>query len=65
MLHRFLASIPMTPDPVEWILGFRAALQELLGDVDRIAMEVNTYCRVNTGRPHGVMFRVDFTSYVS
>ncbi|HVZ38529.1 MAG TPA: hypothetical protein VHI13_04580 [Candidatus Kapabacteria bacterium] len=41
---RFLASIPMTPDPVEWILGFRAALQELLGDVDRIAMQVDTYC---------------------
>nr|HVZ42144.1 hypothetical protein [Candidatus Kapabacteria bacterium] len=55
---RFLASIPMTPDPVEWILGFRAALQELLGDVDRIAMEVNAYCRVNTGRPHPVIFQV-------
>ncbi|MBS1910743.1 MAG: hypothetical protein JST22_02030 [Bacteroidetes bacterium] len=55
---RFLASIPMTPDPVEWILGFRAALQELLGDVDRIAMEVDTYCRLDDIPVGAVWFRL-------
>lgn len=41
---RFLNALPTTGDTVEWILQFRAALQELLGDVDRIAVNININC---------------------
>jgi len=43
---RFLNALPTTGDTVEWILQFRAALQELLGDVDRVAIRINIICDI-------------------
>ncbi len=38
---RFLNSLPVGGDVVEWLLEFREALRLLLGDVDRIGVRVN------------------------
>lgn len=43
---RFLNSIPTTYDSLEWNAGFRAALVEFLGDVDRIALTLNVQCEI-------------------
>lgn len=41
---RFLNELPMTGDVVEWIESFRDVLHRMLGDVDRVAVKVNTNC---------------------
>lgn len=38
---RFLNSLPVGGDLVEWLMEFREALRQLLGDVDRVAVRVN------------------------
>ena len=38
---RFLNSLPVGGDVVEWLLEFREALRQFLGDVDRISIRVN------------------------
>lgn len=40
----FLNSLPMTSDRVKWIEVFRDSLHQLLGDVDRVVVSVDTYC---------------------
>lgn len=35
--------IPLTADPIKWVIEFRSILTELLPDVDRISMSVNFY----------------------
>jgi len=44
---RFLNSLPQTSQPVAWITSFREALQTLLGDVDRIIININLGCDIN------------------
>lgn len=41
---QFLTKLPTAHTVQEWVHGFRAAFQELLGDVDRITMMVNVQC---------------------
>ncbi|MEO5931898.1 MAG: helix-turn-helix transcriptional regulator [Candidatus Kapaibacterium sp.] len=41
---RFLNALPMTGDSLEWINAFREALQEMFGDVDRVAVIVDLNC---------------------
>jgi DNA-binding CsgD family transcriptional regulator len=41
---RFLNALPLSSDPVEWIGVFRDELCLLLGDVDRITVNVNVGC---------------------
>lgn len=43
----FLNDLPMTGDVVEWIDAFRDTLRRMLGDVDRVAIRVNTHCNLN------------------
>lgn len=45
-VFKFLNSIPTTHVDVDWIKQFRAALQEFLGDVDRITMTVSVHRNV-------------------
>src|SRR5687768_2746355 len=40
-LLQFLNRIPPLDDPIGWATGFRDALVQLLGDVDRISVTVN------------------------
>ncbi len=41
---RFLNALPVTGEPLEWITVFRDELCLLLGDVDRVAVNVNLGC---------------------
>src|ERR1035437_7519872 len=41
---QFLNRLPITADRARWMDEFRAALLELLPDVDRIAININVYC---------------------
>ena len=41
---KFLNALPLTGDVVAWIEAFREALRQMLGDVDRISMKINTNC---------------------
>lgn len=41
---RFLNELPLMGDVVQWIEAFREALRLMLGDVDRVALKVNTNC---------------------
>jgi len=41
---QFLNALPITGDTVEWINAFREALKTMLGDVDRVAVQVNLNC---------------------
>ncbi len=41
---RFLNSLPVTGDPVQWISTFREELRLLLGDVDRVGINININC---------------------
>ena len=41
---RFLNSLPVTAEPLEWIPAFRDALCVLFGDVDRVTVNVNVGC---------------------
>lgn len=41
---RFLNALPLSSDPLEWIPVFRDELCALLGDVDRITLNVNVGC---------------------
>lgn len=41
---QFLNALPVTGDTVEWINTFREALKCMLGDVDRVAVQVNLNC---------------------
>jgi DNA-binding CsgD family transcriptional regulator len=43
-IAQFLNSLPMTNDRLKWMEAFRDALQQLLGDVDRVVVSVDTYC---------------------
>lgn len=43
-IARFLGALPSTFDEFQWIVQFRDALQELLGDVDRIACSIDRSC---------------------
>ncbi len=47
---RFLNALPVTGDIVGWIEAFREALRQMLGDVDRISMKINTNCDLSN--PH-------------
>jgi DNA-binding CsgD family transcriptional regulator len=49
---RFLNSLPIAASPVLWITAFREALQDLLGDVDRVVMNVNLACDINNPRDY-------------
>lgn len=42
----FLNSLPTTGDSKLWIAGFREALLNLLGDIDRITISVNVDCNI-------------------
>lgn len=47
---RFLNALPTTGDTPQWCMGFRDALRDILGDVDRISINVNLECDlVNPG----------------
>jgi DNA-binding CsgD family transcriptional regulator len=41
---KFLNGLPVTDDTVKWITTFREGLQRLLGDVDQVAVSVETEC---------------------
>lgn len=41
-LLRFLNSMPTTCDPMEWVIQLKEALLELLSDVDKVAVYVNS-----------------------
>lgn len=41
---RFLNALPVTGEPLEWIPAFRDELCLLLGDVDRVTMNINIGC---------------------
>lgn len=46
-LHRFVSflnALPTTNDLEEWLLTFRDALRRLLGDVDRVGVNINVGC---------------------
>lgn len=40
----FLNALSTTGDVVEWINAFREALRQILGDVDRVSVQVDVYC---------------------
>jgi transposase len=42
----FMNSLPTTGDVLEWITEFRESLAELLGDVDRVSLNVNRHCNL-------------------
>lgn len=41
---RFLNALPVTGEPLEWIPAFRDELCVLLGDVDRVTVNINLSC---------------------
>ncbi len=41
---RFLNALPTTGDTPQWCMGFRDALRDILGDVDRISINVHLEC---------------------
>lgn len=43
-LLRFLNALPITGDVIEWTRSFREALQGMLGDVDRVIVNIDTQC---------------------
>ncbi|MEO5928462.1 MAG: helix-turn-helix transcriptional regulator [Candidatus Kapaibacterium sp.] len=43
-LLRFLNTLPVVVNPMEWVSSFREELRLMLGDVDRIAVNVNFNC---------------------
>jgi hypothetical protein len=51
---RFLNSLPQTSQPVTWITTFREALQALLGDVDRIIININLACDINNPASYNI-----------
>lgn len=56
VLH-FLNALPTSSDSREWIMQFRETLQGLLGDVDRVSVNVNLDCRLDEPE--------EFTSQIS
>lgn len=40
----FLNAFPTTGDVVEWVNGFREALRQILGDVDKVVVTINIHC---------------------
>lgn len=50
-IMEFMNALPVTGEVVEWILAFREALRKLLGDVDRVAVRVDTYCDLINASP--------------
>lgn len=45
-VSRFMNSLPVTFNPIAWLNQFREALRELLGDVDKVAVFINTGCAI-------------------
>ncbi|MDB5034735.1 MAG: Response regulator [Chlorobi bacterium] len=43
-LLRFLNTLPVVVNPMEWVSSFREELRLMLGDVDRVAVNVNFNC---------------------
>lgn len=60
---RFLNALPTTGDGREWILIFRDALRDILGDIDRISININFECDLHNPEERGVTTIV--TQYVS
>lgn len=60
---QFLNALPVTGEPLEWIPAFRNALCLLLGDVDRVTVEVNIGCDLRN--PETYSPGVFITSYNS
>jgi DNA-binding CsgD family transcriptional regulator len=46
-IEKFLNALPLIDKPATWITIFRDALRELLGDVDRIMINVNVHCDIH------------------
>jgi transposase len=44
---RFLNALPTSSDAVEWGSKFRTAIREVLGDVDRVSVNVNLDCSLS------------------
>lgn len=56
-IREFLNALPLSGDPVTWITTTREVLKRLLGDVDRISIEVNVHCDLhNPGNNNSNMF---------
>ena len=47
-IRDFLNSLPVTGNVAEWVMAFREPLRRLLGDVDRISINVNTACNLES-----------------
>lgn len=54
----FMNSLPTTTDVVTWINDFREALRRLLGDVDRISINVNTHCNLQSPESYNISLTV-------
>ncbi len=46
---RFLNALPTTGDVLEWTRVFRESLQAMLGDVDRVLINIDTQCDLSYG----------------
>lgn len=44
---RFLNALPVTDKPLEWVNTFRAGLQQLMPEVDRISVNININCNLS------------------
>ncbi len=55
---RFLTTLPVTGDTVEWINRFRTGLRDLLGDVDRISLNINRQASLQDPQSPEVVFSV-------
>jgi DNA-binding CsgD family transcriptional regulator len=51
-------SLPVTDDPVQWISTFREALRLLLGDVDRVSVNININCDLQNPREYNPKMRI-------
>src|SRR5687768_14575757 len=47
----FINTLPTSPDPITWVVGFRRALLKMLPDVDHISASINLRCYDPVYRP--------------
>jgi DNA-binding CsgD family transcriptional regulator len=55
---RFMNSLPVTDDPVQWISVFKEELKLLLGDVDRVSVRVDINCNLQNPARHQPTMRI-------
>lgn len=55
---RFMNSLPVTDDPVQWISTFREELKLLLGEVDRVSITIDINCDLQNPADYKPLMRI-------